>query len=90
MQAYAILFDMTQEVQDTPPEWVEQVRARGLGGVLNTALDILEPLGPLGAQLIWVAQPVLGGWLGRETLGELAEMLESPERMDSLRRYLDE
>ena len=46
-------------------EWIEKIRARGWGDVFSTALDILEPLGPLGAQLLWVAQPAahwIGGW----------------------------
>ena len=53
------------------PAWIEAAKARGLTGVLATALDALEPLGPLGAQLVYAAQPVLGLWLPREALGEV-------------------
>ncbi|MCC6803802.1 MAG: hypothetical protein IT319_13035, partial [Anaerolineae bacterium] len=57
-------------------EWIRQIRARGWGDALSTALDVLEPLGPLGAQVLWVAQPaarLVGGW--GEMLGALAQAL---------------
>jgi hypothetical protein len=70
------------------PAWIEAARARGLTGVLVTALDALEPLGPLGAQLVYAAQPVLGLWLPREALGEVAEALETPDGIERLREHL--
>ena len=33
-------------------EWIESIKARGWGNAFSTALDILEPLGPIGAQLL--------------------------------------
>lgn len=54
------------------------------------ALDVLEPLGALGAQALWVAQPVLGLWLPRQAVRELAEALEAPGGIERLRAFLDE
>ncbi|MBI1258767.1 MAG: hypothetical protein GC204_14960 [Chloroflexi bacterium] len=71
-------------------EWVEKIRARGWGDAFSTALDVLEPLGPLGAQLLWVAQPVahwIGGW--GDSLGELAQALEAPDGIERLRALLE-
>lgn len=70
--------------------WIQQVRQRGLTAPLSTALDVLEPLGPLGAQLLWIAQPVSGLWGARDLLGGLAEILEQPGGVDRLRQRLDE
>lgn len=70
--------------------WIEQAKVRGLAQPLRIMLDVLEPLGPLGAQLLWVAQPVAGLVGGREMLGELAEALEKPGGVDHLRHLLDD
>ncbi|MBI5668098.1 MAG: hypothetical protein HZC41_08820 [Chloroflexi bacterium] len=72
-----------------PPEWIQQARARGLGRALALALDILEPLGPLGAQVVWVAQPVAGLFVRHDALGDLARTLEQPGGVETLRAYLE-
>lgn len=74
---------------DLPPEWITQAKARGLGNALGLALDVLEPLGPLGAQMVWVAQPVLGLWIPRTALGQLAEALDAPGGVERLRHMLE-
>ncbi len=71
-------------------EFIRQVRARGWGDALSTALDVLEPLGPLGAQLLYVAQPAarfIGGW--GDSLSVLAQALEAPGGVERLRQALD-
>lgn len=72
-------------------QWVQEIRARGWGDALSTALDVLEPFGPLGAQVLWVAQPaarLVGGW--GDLLGALAEALEQPGGVERLRQALDD
>lgn len=71
-------------------DWIAKLKTRGLGGALHVALDVLEPLGPLGAQILWVVQPASGIFGVRETLRELAETLEEPDGVARLRRLLDE
>ncbi len=66
------------------------MKARGLGDALSTALDVLEPLGPLGAQALWVAQPVLGLVITPDVLDDLAEALEAPGGVERLRQMLEE
>jgi hypothetical protein len=70
--------------------WIQQVKARGLGEALSTALDVLEPLGPLGAQALWVAQPVLGLLVAHDLLDEVAAALEAPGGVERLRQMLEE
>lgn len=73
---------------DTTYTWVDDVKARGLGDSLETVLDALEPLGPLGAQFLWLGQPALSllGW-GR-VVGDIARALEVPGGIDAIRRRL--
>ena len=74
----------------TEAEWVEAVRARGWQHAASTVLDVLEPLGPLGAQVLWIAQPaarLVGGW--SDALGTLALALEAPGGIERLRHALD-
>jgi hypothetical protein len=71
-------------------EWIRAAKARGLGDVLSVALDVLEPLGLLGAQVLWVLQPALGIFGMREAVGDLAEALEEPGGVERLRQQLDE
>ena len=76
--------------QGNDNDWISQLRARGWGDFLNTALDVLEPLGPLGAQLLWIAQPALGLFVRRDALGALAQALEEPGGIAALRKQLDD
>jgi hypothetical protein len=71
-------------------EWLMQVQARGWGGALSTALDVLEPFGALGAQFLWVAQPAFG-LLGAEAIVRgLAQALEEPGGIEALRKALED
>ncbi len=75
----------------TEVDWIRKVQARGWGDVLSAALDILEPLGPLGAQMLWIAQPaahLIGGW--GDGVASLAQALEEPGGVERLRRMLDQ
>jgi hypothetical protein len=72
------------------PDWIILIKARGLQDAVGLALDVLEPLGPLGAQMLWVAQPVLNRWLPRNTVAAVAEALEAPGGVAELRHMLDE
>jgi hypothetical protein len=72
------------------PNWVKQIKVRGLGGAFGVFLDILEPLGPLGAQLLWVAQPTLRVFGAGETLNEVAQALEEPGGIERIRSLLND
>lgn len=72
-------------------ELVQEIRARGWGDAFSAALDVLQPLAPLGAQLLWVAQPaagLIGGW--GEMIGTLARTLEEPGGIERLRQALED
>ncbi len=71
-------------------EWVAQVKGSGWAGALGLALDVLAPLGPLGAQVVWVLQPALRPWMPPTTLEHVAWTLERPDELAQVRRWLDE
>lgn len=77
-------------MNDNTPDWVKQVQARGLGDALRLVLDALEPIGPLGAQVLWVAQPLAGVFGWRDVVGNLAETLEDPQQLAAVRHLLDD
>ena len=62
--------------------------ARGWGDAFSTALDVLEPLGPLGAQLLWIAQPAARLFGGSAVVGALAQALEQPGGVEHLRQMM--
>ncbi len=69
--------------------WVDAVKARGWSDAAITLIDALEPLGVLGAQMMYVAQPLLGVFGWRESIGALAGALETPEGIAALRQALE-
>ena len=74
----------------TEEAWIQAVRARGWENAVSVALDVLQPLGPLGAQVLWFAQPAARLFGGAEALGALALVLEAPDGIERLRRALDD
>ena len=71
-------------------DWIERAKRRGQAPVMLTLLDVIEPIAPLLAQGLWVAQPLAGLWDGRRAVGDLAEWLEAPDGIARLRRRLSE
>ncbi len=68
----------------------DDLKASGFDGLIHLALDVIEPVGPLAAQLLWMAQPAatLFGW--QRTIAELAAMLEARDGAERVRRLLDD
>jgi len=73
----------------TGQDWVRELQARGLGGPLRLLLDVIEPLGVPGAQLLWVAQPLCGLFGAADLTGRLAELLQEPDGIARLRSMLE-
>ena len=69
-------------------QWAARLEAAGLGGLAATLLDATEPLAPLGAQALWVAQPALGLLLPRDAVADLARVLDAPGGVAWLRERL--
>lgn len=70
--------------------WIDQIKTRKLDHVLHLVLDILEPLGPLGAQVLYVLQPVSGLAGFSDMVGDIARALEEPDGIEQLRQQLEQ
>ena len=68
--------------------WSARLRTLGVESLVGAFLDAAEPLGPLGAQVLWVAQPALGLVVPRDDVDGLARILDNPSGMAWLRAAL--
>lgn len=68
--------------------WSQRLAASRLDGVVRALLEAAEPLGPLGAQVLWIAQPALGLIVPRDEIGSLARLLDAPGGVVWLREQL--
>jgi hypothetical protein len=70
--------------------WADRLRRARLDGLVRALLEAAEPLGPLGAQVLWIAQPTLGLFVPRDEITILARLLDEPGGMVWLREQLTE
>ncbi|MFN8527513.1 MAG: hypothetical protein U0670_02765 [Anaerolineae bacterium] len=75
---------------DSQQAWIAQIKARGWARTVELFLDVIEPLGALGAQVLRVAQPALGIFGLHPMIGWLADAVETPEGLAALRSALEE
>ncbi len=68
--------------------WGARLRARGLDGLVAALLDAAEPLSPLGAQVLYVAQPTLGIFFPSQGITRWARLLEDPANVAWVRARL--
>jgi hypothetical protein len=71
-------------------QWLERVKTSEFKPFLSAALDVIEPLGPFGAQLLWVSQPLISIFGAKDAVSEIAQAIETPEGIARLRQLLDE
>ncbi len=56
----------------------------GLDFILVPLVELARALGPLAAQALLLAQPLLDGWVDRATLSGMADRLDNPLEMEKL------
>ncbi len=69
--------------------WAGRLRAAGLDGLVGALLGAAAPLAPLGAQVLWVAQPALSLVMPRAEIDTLARALEDPTELAWLRERME-
>lgn len=79
---------MTHQTLDHALSWLQEWQGRPQGEMLVSALDVFEPLAPIGAQMLYVLQPTMSWMIARERLDALAQALETPEGVSAVRRWL--
>jgi hypothetical protein len=70
--------------------WAENLHRWGIKDWVATLLEAAGPLGLLGAQAIYLSQPLLGTLVPANHLSALARMLEEPSQVKSFATFLRE
>jgi hypothetical protein len=78
----------TQTDLSAVEKWRTRLEQWGMLGIADVLLIGLSPLAPIGAQLLYIAQPVLGLVWKRHSIDEWANLLENPHGLDWLREQL--
>ncbi len=78
----------TERLQNRIVKWSAQLRTMGLDNLVDVLLEAGAPLGPLGAQVLWIAQPALRLFAPNEEIDGLARLLEDPSGVAWLRAAL--
>jgi len=66
-----------------------RLRESGLHDLVSGLMEAAQPLGPLGAQVLWIAQPALGLVVSGNSIHDLAQILDDPAGMAWLRAALN-
>lgn len=82
---------MIQKPDQEPAEnWLAPIKTRGWQSAMHTLLNVIEPIGPLAAQMLWVLQPVATLLGGDALVKGLAQALDEPGGIEDLRKQLDD
>ena len=76
------------ETHNPHSNWIERAKRRGNANFLLSLLDAIEPIAPVVAQGLLVAEPLALLWGGGGALRALSEQLEEPGGVQALRRQL--
>ena len=68
------------------PQWIETLRRFKLDGFASWFLEAGSPLAVIGAQILYIGQPFVGG----KTINALAHMLEEESEVQAFVQYLHE
>lgn len=68
--------------------WRKRLRDWGLDGFAAALLDAAEPVGPLGAQALYVVQPTLGVLFPSSDVAAWARLIEDPANIAWMRERL--
>lgn len=77
-----------EEVQKTISRWRTRIEELGVGGIVDTFLLAFAPFAPIGAQLLYIAQPIMGLFVERNVISRWAVLLEEPDGIEWLRVQL--
>lgn len=92
---YSILMDEkisgsipTESLKPIVNRWRNHIERLGLTGLVENLLTISSPLAPIGAQLLYVAQPMFGLFGQAERVDEWAKLLDNRAGLDWLHAQL--
>lgn len=68
--------------------WADALHRWGMQEVVATLLEAIGPLNFIGAQVIYLGQPILNTLLPEEQIDAFAELLDNPEETRAFTDYL--
>jgi len=79
------------KIQENRKKWIESLYNLRLQNLTATFLEALGPVNLLGAQLIYISQPVLSSFISKDQSQDFATILEDPSEtelfIEALRNY---
>ena len=70
--------------------WVDALHHWGLKSLVTTILESTGPLHILGAQVVYLGQPLFSYLVPNDHIKALANLLEDPEQMQAFTIYLQQ
>lgn len=70
--------------------WARNLHRWGLQDITANFLDAAGPLAILGAQIVYMGQPLFNGWRSSDNLQAIAQMLEDTEQRQAFVSLLRE
>lgn len=77
-------------IHENMQRWAGLLQGWGIHQVAAALLEAAGPLNVVGAQLVYISQPVLNGLLDEGSLSSLANMLEEPDQTKTFIQILRE
>lgn len=71
-------------------KWARQLQRWGLASLAAAFLETGGAFATLGAQSLYVAQPLLDAWMPAKTLRAVAQMMEDPQQSAAFAQTLRE
>jgi hypothetical protein len=75
-------------IQENREKWIQTLYKLRLQNFIATLLEALGPVSVLGAQLVYLSQPVLSSFISQETSQDFAKILEDPAETASFIKAL--
>jgi hypothetical protein len=79
------------EIQENREKWIQALYKLRLQTFTAAFLEALGPVNLLGAQLVYLSQPILSPFISREESQDIARILEDPSEtrnfVKALRNY---
>ena len=79
------------KIQKNREKWIKKLYNLRLQNLTATFLEALGPMNLLGAQLVYLSQPVLSPFISKDQSQDFAKILEDPSEtalfIEALRNY---
>jgi len=79
------------KIQENREKWIKTLYNLRLQNLTATFLEALGPMNLLGAQLVYLSQPVLSPFISKDQSQDFAKILEDPSEtalfIEALRSY---